>query len=616
MTLINRMLDNIRPIILFIALLSVSLETTAIDRNVPDDYDTIQDAINQSDAGDTVVIAPDTYQENITLNVDITLRGKETARTIIEADDNSRPTITINNTNATIQNLTFIGRPIAIEVNDAGAITISNNVFDVGNDGTGISLVGNQSNVDIINNTFYDNKIAISGNLDFSQVENNIFSKNEEVVSSTNNDDNINNNCYFENDDNGPTGKASVLNEDPLFVNTSGEAGKRDFHLRDGSPCIDAGQGFDKIETDNIADAGAYGGEQQDDIPFPVKDVSVSITPQEDKGYTATITWSANNAYRVSNNDGDAGGYFLYYAIDNNTDLNGMQAKSPNDTLLASPIDVNDVQTFTLAGLIPDTNDLPAPQISTITTRDQAIEISWSTVDKANSYQLHYGIESTDEKQLSIDNQTRATLTDLQNDQSYKFAVTASRQSQLFVALTAYNKSPQDSPGQESARSSVQSVKLGDPQSSPKSAEESFIVEPIIAYPILPDEGCFIATAAFGYYSAPQVQILRDWRDRRLLTTDMGTSIVQWYYQHSPPMADYIHHHTTAKIVTRLALYPLIQFATLVTADHFHQQLAALFQLMMLLIGGLIGWQWLSRLVHLTKQAIHKIQSKSTSHAY
>jgi len=605
MTFINHLLNNIRPLILFITLLCVSLETTAIERNVPGDYDTIQDAINQSEAGDTIVIAPDTYQENITLDINITIRGKETARTIIEADDNNRPTITINNTNATIQNLTFIGRPIAIEVNDVGAITISNNVFDVGNDGTGISLVGNQSNVDIINNTFYDNKIAIQGSLGFSQVKNNIFSKNEEVVSSTNNDNNISNNCYFENDDNGPIGNNPPLNEDPLFVNTNGEAGERDFHLRDGSPCIDAGQGFDKIETD----AGAYGGEQQDDIPFPVQGVSLSAPTKEDNGYTVEITWLANNAYRISNKNGDAGGYFLYYDIDDDSDLNGAQAKSDNGTVLVSPINVKDVKTFTLAGLQANTSDLPAPQISTITTRDQAIEISWSTVDKANSYQLHYGIENTDEKQLTIENQTSITITDLPNDQSYKFAVTASRQSQLFVALTAYNN--QDSPGQESARSSVQSVKLGDPQTSPKSAEESFIVEPIVAYPILPDEGCFIATAAFGYYSAPQVQVLRNWRDRYLLTSDLGTSIVQWYYQHSPPMADYIHHHATAKIVIRLALYPLIQFVTLVTADHFHQRLAALFQLMMLLIGGLIGWQLLSRLPHLTKQTIHKTFSQT-----
>jgi len=614
MTLINRMLDNIRRIVSFIALLTVSLSATAIDREVPDDYDSIQEAINQSDAGDTIVIAPGKYQENLTLSTDLTLRGEETARTIIEPDDSNTPAMTINNTNATVQNLTFINSPIAIEVNGVGAITMSNNVFDIGNDGIGILLINDESNLDIINNTFYDNEVAISGNLGFSQVENNIFSKNHLVISPTNNGNNVSHNCYFENDDDGNTGNNSVRNEDPLFVHTSGNVGDRDFHLRDGSDCIDAGQGFDKIEAESVADAGAYGGEQQDDIPYPVQGVSVFAALQDDNSYTGTLTWAVNNAYRVSNNNGDAGGYFLYYAIDANSDdkndLNGTQAKSDNGTVLVSPINVKDVKTFTLAGLQADTSDLPAPEILSITTRNQTIEISWSAVDKANSYQLHYGIDSTDEKQLSIEDQTSATITDLQNSQSYLFAVTALRQSQLFVAITAYNKtddSSQDEPNhdQESALSSVQNVKLGDPQMSLKSAEKSFIVEPIVAYPTLPNEGCFIATAAFGYYSAPQVHTLRDLRDRYLLTTDLGTSIVQWYYQHSPPVANYIRSHATAKIVTRLALYPLIQFATLITTDNFYQQLAALFQLSILFICGLLGWQLWSRTRRLTIHVIH-----------
>jgi len=611
------MLNNISRIVLLITLSIVSLNAAAIDRDV-DDYDTIQDAINASNPGDTIVIAPGKYQENIILNTDLTLRGEETARTLIESDDDSTPAITINNTNATIQNLTFIDSPIAIEVNDTGAITLSNNVFDIGNDGIGILLIGDESNVSIINNTFYDNETAISGNLGFSQVENNIFSKNQQVISSTNNGNNISRNCYFENDDDGDTGNNPVLNEDPLFVNTNGDAGERDFHLRDGSDCIDAGKGFDKIEIDSVADIGAYGGEQQDDIPFPVQGVSVSAALQEDNSYTATINWSANNAYRVSNNSGDAGGYFVYYDFEDDGDLNGAQAKSDNGTILASPINVKDVQTFTLAGLQADTSAVPAPQILSITTRNQTIEITWSAVDKTSSYQLHYGIDSTDENQLTIENQTSTTITDLQNDQSYIFAITASRQSQVFVAVTAYNKtddSSQDSPSrdQESALSSVQSAKLGDPQTSPKSAEESFIVESVVAYPTLPDEGCFIATASFGYYSAPQVQILRQWRDRYLLTSDLGTSIVQWYYQHSPPVANYIRSHTTAKIITRLMLYPLIQFASLVTANNFYQQLAALFRLMVLLACALLGWQLLSRL---TRQAVHRIQSKPVSHEY
>lgn len=48
---------------------------------------------------------------------------------------------------------------------------------------------------------------------------------------------------------------------------------------------------------------------------------------------------------------------------------------------------------------------------------------------------------------------------------------------------------------------------------------------------------CFVATAAYGSYLDPHVQVLRSFRDRCLLTNALGTYFVKAYYTVSPPLA-------------------------------------------------------------------------------
>lgn len=70
--------------------------------------------------------------------------------------------------------------------------------------------------------------------------------------------------------------------------------------------------------------------------------------------------------------------------------------------------------------------------------------------------------------------------------------------------------------------------------------------------------GCFIATAAFGSYLAPQVQVLRDFRDQYLAQTASGRRFIAFYYRTSPAIADYISAHSVLRLATRWALTPLV----------------------------------------------------------
>lgn len=73
---------------------------------------------------------------------------------------------------------------------------------------------------------------------------------------------------------------------------------------------------------------------------------------------------------------------------------------------------------------------------------------------------------------------------------------------------------------------------------------------------------CFIATAAYGSYLEPHVQVLRQFRDNVLLHSSIGRWFVNEYYRYSPPIAQYIAHHYTLKLCTRIILTPVIFFIT------------------------------------------------------
>lgn len=72
------------------------------------------------------------------------------------------------------------------------------------------------------------------------------------------------------------------------------------------------------------------------------------------------------------------------------------------------------------------------------------------------------------------------------------------------------------------------------------------------------DKPCFIATAAYGSSMADDVVMLRNFRDKYLLTNALGRAFVSIYYRVSPPMARFIARHENMRTATRVVLAPVV----------------------------------------------------------
>jgi hypothetical protein len=280
------------------------------------------------------------------------------------------------------------------------------------------------------------------------------------------------------------------------------------------------------------------------------------------------LTWSPNLSYLVTNTDPSrAGGYGLHFG------------SAPGDYTctvatcgVASPIALRSLaaeplNNATLNGLTFSTTLPSAPDTVQSSPGDSRLVLTWSAAPGATGYKVHYGISSLDENDpIDVGNTTSYELSGLTNGQKYFVAVSAYAWQQYYFAITAQNHTDTTTI-QESVYSTETSTRIGPTQESGLSPVISDFPEPVITYPALPDSGghCFIATAAYGYYSAPEVQALRAFRDRYLLSSAPGRMFVQWYYRRGPVAAAFLNEHPGYKPLVRAALMPAVGAAMFMT---------------------------------------------------
>ena len=521
---------------------------------VPNDYPTIQEAIDRAAAGDVVVIAPGTYTENLTLKTDVDVRGRETARVLLAPDRSNAATVLIDGVSSIVlANITFVDSEVAVQVQDSTDVTVASTVFDSAED---VALLTDRtSTVTAMNNVFFANDAAIRRSSDDTEITNNVFARNRATIASAlgvDDDAAVRFNCFFANDDLTQGGMDTALGSnfqigDPRFVATD----RRDFHFQQASPCIDAGTGTDAVDN-SVADIGAYGGSFADALPFPVpqpavRDVSAGQT------FSLELSWQRNLSYLVTNN-ANPGGYRVYYRQNQpGPPFDGVDAGGGTQP---SPIDVGDVATFTLSNLQPAVAAPAAPQLLSAEPRANAVVLTWTATDNVVGYTIRYGLNSVGENRLDVGNVTTYTVTGLANDTMHRFAVAALGQPTYHLAVTALDNTPLR---HESALSQAPSVRLGAVVASGDSGELTATPQVTIPVPDLPDEGgCFIATAAYGADWAAEVQILRDFRDRYLATNALGRELVRVYYEMSPAASRYLDAHPRLKLPVRVGLAPIV----------------------------------------------------------
>lgn len=124
----------------------------------------------------------------------------------------------------------------------------------------------------------------------------------------------------------------------------------------------------------------------------------------------------------------------------------------------------------------------------------------------------------------------------------------------LRVALDCYDRAD---PEAQQAFRNVPNVSLGMMRNVVKQMEAGQVIGQ------REKSSCFIASAAYGTPLAPEVIVLRRFRDQVLLSSKFGIVVTRFYYFLSPPVASLISTHRPLRtLIRRFLIEPILFFIT------------------------------------------------------
>jgi len=174
--LLRKTVSGIMLTLLFIGMLTLAFNiqpakaepTTII---VPDDYPTIQEAINNANEGDTVLVRSGVYCENLVIDKSVLVIGENRVSTIIQSRSTDGDVFLVDASDVMIANLTItLGLAGVYLSSYAQRVTVHSNIII--RNGLGIYSAGENCNFSL--NQIIRNKVGIA----FSRSSNNTVSNN------------------------------------------------------------------------------------------------------------------------------------------------------------------------------------------------------------------------------------------------------------------------------------------------------------------------------------------------------------------------------------------------------------------------------------------------------
>jgi parallel beta-helix repeat protein len=185
----NRLVSGIMLMILVASVLILTVNVKPVKAGtitVPDDYSTIQEAINHASDGDTIFVRNGTYYENVVVNKTVSILGENENATVIDGKG-AGTTVQVTGNNVTFSGFTIQGSSAGytldgalsgIQVYQSSGNNISHNV--VMDNYVGISLRQSSENTltaNIAYRNWYNFAVDVSGD-SFSQYDNYVDTSN------------------------------------------------------------------------------------------------------------------------------------------------------------------------------------------------------------------------------------------------------------------------------------------------------------------------------------------------------------------------------------------------------------------------------------------------------